>query len=174
MPLWCWGSQSPLVHVMAYSVPSHHLNKCWHAVNWNIAYISEIQTNKQFFACKIQGNVEILFKLYLPGYTCQAAAAYTTSKLFSVEVRLWMNNHIPHVMMDVITYPLLNVSWTMSVKRYQVAMLPSMLACSVSDSGYHQTSNIRHTWERNEIVDHSDVVGASPVGATPTTSSFST
>ena len=53
-------------------------------------------------------------------------------------------------------------------------MLPFMLACSVSDSGYRQTSNIRHTWERNEIVDHSDVVGASPVGATPTTSSFST
>ena len=26
----------------------------------------------------------------------------------------------------------------------------------------------------NKIVDHSDVVGASPVGATPTTSSFST
>ena len=26
----------------------------------------------------------------------------------------------------------------------------------------------------NEIVDHSDVVGASPVGAAPTTSSFST
>ena len=34
-------------------------------------------------------------------------------------------------------------------------------------------SNIRHTLG-NEIVDHSDVVGASPVGAGPTTSSFST
>ena len=30
------------------------------------------------------------------------------------------------------------------------------------------------TWVGNEIVDHSDVVGASPVGAAPTTSSFST
>ena len=39
---------------------------------------------------------------------------------------------------------------------------------------YRQVSNIRHTLERNKIVDHSDVVGASPVGAAPTTSSFST
>ena len=39
---------------------------------------------------------------------------------------------------------------------------------------YHQSSNIRLLWVGNEIVDHSDVVGASPVGAAPTTSSFST
>ena len=32
---------------------------------------------------------------------------------------------------------------------------------------YHQTSNISHTLVGNEIVDHSDVVGASPVGAAP-------
>ena len=37
-----------------------------------------------------------------------------------------------------------------------------------------QVSNIRRTLVGNEIVDHSDVVGASPVGAAPTTSSFST
>ena len=35
-------------------------------------------------------------------------------------------------------------------------------------------SNISRTLVGNEIVDHSDVVGASPVGAAPTTSSFST
>ena len=40
---------------------------------------------------------------------------------------------------------------------------------------YHrQTSNISRTLVRNKIVDHSDVVGASHVGAAPTTSSFST
>ena len=39
---------------------------------------------------------------------------------------------------------------------------------------YHKTSNIRRTLVGNNIVDHSDVVGASPVGAAPTTSSFST
>ena len=38
---------------------------------------------------------------------------------------------------------------------------------------YSQISNIRRTLVGNKIVDHSDVVGASPVGAAPTTSSFS-
>ena len=33
-----------------------------------------------------------------------------------------------------------------------------------------QTPNIRRTLEGNEIVDHSDVFGASPVGAAPTIS----
>ena len=38
---------------------------------------------------------------------------------------------------------------------------------------YRKVSNISRTLVGNEIVDHSDVVGASPVGAAPTTSSFS-
>ena len=39
---------------------------------------------------------------------------------------------------------------------------------------YRKTSNISRTSVGNNIVDNSDVVGASPVGAAPTTSSFST
>ena len=39
---------------------------------------------------------------------------------------------------------------------------------------YRQISNISRILVGNKIVDHSDVVGASPVGAAPTTSSFST
>ena len=39
---------------------------------------------------------------------------------------------------------------------------------------YRQISNISRTLEGNKMGDHSDVVGASPVGAAPTTSSFST
>ena len=39
---------------------------------------------------------------------------------------------------------------------------------------YRKTSNISRTLVTNEIVDNSDVVGASPLGAAPTTSSFST
>ena len=38
---------------------------------------------------------------------------------------------------------------------------------------YRQSSNISRTLG-DKIVDHSDVVGASPVGAAPTTISFST
>ena len=39
---------------------------------------------------------------------------------------------------------------------------------------YCQTSNISRTLVGNKIVDHSDLVGASLVGAAPTTSQFST
>ena len=39
---------------------------------------------------------------------------------------------------------------------------------------YRQVSKIIRTVEGNKIVDHSDVVEASPVGAAPSTSSFST
>ena len=39
---------------------------------------------------------------------------------------------------------------------------------------YRKTSNISRTLVGNKIVDNSDVVGASPVGAAPTTSSFLT
>ena len=39
---------------------------------------------------------------------------------------------------------------------------------------YLKTANISHTLASNKFVDHSDVVGASPVGAAPTTYSVST
>ena len=44
----------------------------------------------------------------------------------------------------------------------------------VAKKKYRKVSNIRRTLIGSKIVDHSDVVGASPVGAAPTTSSFST
>ena len=45
---------------------------------------------------------------------------------------------------------------------------------TIASSKYRQVSNIGRTLIGNKIVDHSDVFGASPVGAAPTTSSFST
>ena len=39
---------------------------------------------------------------------------------------------------------------------------------------YRQVSNISRTLVGNYIVDHWDVLGAAPVSAAPTTSSFST
>ena len=44
----------------------------------------------------------------------------------------------------------------------------------ISKLTYRQISNRRRILVGNKIVDHSDVVGALPVGAAPTTSSFST
>ena len=46
--------------------------------------------------------------------------------------------------------------------------------CDTMESWYRQVSNIRRTLVGNKIVDNSDVVGASPDGAAPTTSSLST
>ena len=43
-----------------------------------------------------------------------------------------------------------------------------------SPAEYRNTSDISGTLLGNKIVDHSEVVGASPAGAAPTTSSFST
>ena len=48
------------------------------------------------------------------------------------------------------------------------------LCFAIIVTAYRQNSNIRHTIVGNKIVDHSEVVGASPVGAAPITSSFST
>ena len=48
------------------------------------------------------------------------------------------------------------------------------LDCGEIYENYRKTSNISRTLVGNKIVDHTDVVGASPVGVAPTTSSFST
>ena len=59
--------------------------------------------------------------------------------------------------------------FTQCPKRVTISITPRS-----DDSYYRKISNIRRTLVGNNIVDHSDVVGASPVGAAPTTSSFST
>ena len=53
-------------------------------------------------------------------------------------------------------------------------LLLSQQASGVQAKRYCKTSNINGTLEGHKIVDYSDVVGASPVGTAPTTSSFST
>ena len=61
--------------------------------------------------------------------------------------------------------------WTPKVFMSWVSHITSLWG---SHYIYGQVSNIRRTLVSNKIVDHTDVVGASPVGAAPTTSSFST
>ena len=51
---------------------------------------------------------------------------------------------------------------------------PSSAENGILQAKYRKTSTISRTLVGNKIVDNSDVVGASPVGAAPTTSSFST
>ena len=54
-----------------------------------------------------------------------------------------------------------------------MSLRPKVQTANINFPTYRQVYNIRRTLG-NKIVDHSDVVGASPVGAAPTTSSFST
>ena len=55
-----------------------------------------------------------------------------------------------------------------------MAKLASWQLSGFGDFGYRQASNISRFLLGNKIVDLSDVVGASPVGVAPTTSSFRT
>ena len=57
---------------------------------------------------------------------------------------------------------------------YNKHTLRGVLCCVNLNLSYRQVSNIRGTLVGNKIVDNSDVVEASPVGAAPTTSSLST
>ena len=59
-------------------------------------------------------------------------------------------------------------------KPEAIKSYPKYVFTELSHYYYRQVSNISRTLVGNKIVDHSDVVGASPVGAAPTTSSFST
>ena len=52
-------------------------------------------------------------------------------------------------------------------------IIPIISPLKLGMDTYRKTSNINRSLVGNEIIDNSDVVGASPVGAAPTTSSFS-
>ena len=62
----------------------------------------------------------------------------------------------------------------LEILRYSFVQHDRELMYRCAKLEYRKISNIRHTLVGNKIIDHSDVVGASPVGAAPTTSSFST
>ena len=56
--------------------------------------------------------------------------------------------------------------------RLETQYQQSIMSCFVN-SDHCQTSHISHIIVGNKLVEHSDVVGAAPVGIAPTTSSFS-
>ena len=116
--------------------------------------------------------------------TCGAFYAHNLSKNMA-----WMTNYI----LFIVWYNYSSMPWPEWEFRYAMKVWKWMnkaflqqsaviTRCNItwqciqhcSDRGiyYSKTSNISHTLG-NKIVDHSDVVGASPVGAAPTTSSFS-
>ena len=67
----------------------------------------------------------------------------------------------------------LTTFWVNCNKIQSVTIIQQYNTCYIGKY-YRKTSNINRTLVGNKIADNSDVVGASPVGAAPTTSSFST
>ena len=67
-----------------------------------------------------------------------------------------------------------NMFWFGVKYNGMIPIVPSFVGNGMFHFNYHQTSNISRTLVGNKIVDHSDVVGASPVGAALTISSFTT
>ena len=83
-----------------------------------------------------------------------------------------MSDYIPLFYMEVITYLCPNLDANSAdTKNLKLTNLQSLVSFFKM---YRQVSIIRCTLVGNKIVDHSDVVGASPVGAAPTTSPVST
>ena len=91
-----------------------------------------------------------MFELGHDGYTCNDSEWHFA---------------IPHWLK-----PAFEISYHLRVKRCKSRH--SGVIFKIKD--YRQTPNISGAFVGNKIVDHSDVVGASPVGAAQTKSSFST
>ena len=76
------------------------------------------------------------------------------------------------------THVVLKLQYSGRIRSKPWLLMPWVLTADIvvttRDARYRKTSNIRCTLVGYKIVDHSDVVGASPVSAAPTTSSFST
>ena len=86
-----------------------------------------------------------------------------------------IRNYIHDKVCDEITYPFPNFNnATFEVWEWISKFIPAHYLAYVIPYNYRKTSHISRILVGNKIVDISDVVGASPVGAAPTTSSFST
>ena len=88
------------------------------------------------------------------------------TKVGLFQLVLWYNEISKHYLFPAIWY-------SHAVACNNTTYFFNMRA-SYSSMIYHQVSNINCTLVGNKLVDHSDVVGVSPVGAAPTTSSFLT
>ena len=99
---------------------------------------------------------------------------YTHTSLFCTGLLMWRMKQFPQLNSRNKLY--------VCIKRFSVCSIYSAMTCLSHTTThtrsweriYHQVSNVRCTLVGNKIVDPSDVVGAAPVSAAPTTSSFST
>ena len=162
MPLDLTDDKSILVHVMAWcrQARSHYLNQCWPRSPTPYGV-----TRPQW----VNSRHPIFYPQRL-AMGCLATVCWRKlTMLYNRKQNL------------VMVLPASNLSrmFFLVTDYYSITLpnsMPTIQLCCI-DPGktkYRQVSNISRTLVGNKIVDHSDVVGASPVGAAPTTSSFST
>ena len=77
-------------------------------------------------------------------------------------MKLHMKFHMKYIFM-----------WSFMWNCYKISLQVSNVKWNVHIEIYRQTSNTSRTSVGDKTVDYADVVGASPVGTAPTTSSFS-
>ena len=159
-------------------MPNHYLNQCWNIVNWTLG--NKLRWNlNQNLNIMIQENAfeNIIWKMaaILSWPQCVNHKSCDQEHIF-----LCSNTDIfiqATVFQNVICKCYLFCprakEWTLLVLKlgYSRITWTTTGTTSVFSNAYCQTSTISCTLVCNKIVDHSDVVGASPA---PTTSSFST
>ena len=87
------------------------------------------------------------------------------------EIALYIVKEIPVI---TLSFPSVNGTVELDLMLFHPRVCHTTTLSWTIIAQYRKTSNISRTLVGNKIVDNSDVVGASPVGAAPTTSSFST
>ena len=120
------------------------------------------------------------------------SATYTTDSIIRIDFRIFIRNSLRradnHVRLSssfcatnpysglhyIILIDHSVIKYTNYVDANYVKSVIDGMINRLIEISYRKVSNIRRTLVYIKIVDHSDVVGASPVGAAPTTSSFST
>ena len=116
------------------------------------------------------GNNIFKSKFNLCKVISKSCTAHGSDSIIDVLCAKFQNDPTTEMHIDGLVQERLN-SIANSLELHLFCTNPSILWTNDTN---RQVSNIRCTLVDNKIVDHSDVVGASPVGAAPTISSFST
>ena len=135
-------------------MPSHYLNQCWIIVNCTLGNKIQwnIYQNSHFF---IQENT-------VKNAVCKMVVILSLSQCVKCMAGCWHSQHGRNPF---------KAGYMHSSEACISHLLAPWQECLWNCDC--KTSNISHTLVGNEIVDHSDVVAASPVSAASTISSFS-
>ena len=185
---WRWPGNKPLSEPMLVSLPMHI---CVTRPQW-------VNTKNAGFLCIRNWNI---LSIIFAGVECWHKTCFIVHQLIASNVILpifhsqpWPDNyvldgipasgHLMHPQCACVLSP-----WDVMSPRMDAHMVINWQhhwgrectqqpfreeLCYICKCYYRQISNIRCTLTGNKLVDHSDVVGASPVGAAPSTPSFST